>query len=135
MAWGPQFETLETRRLLSAELLVDVNQNANEEPSHVPPVSVGSTVYFVSKDAATGFELWKSDGTPTGTLIVKDIVPGPESATISNLVAVGNRVFFQTEDGETGYRLWCSDGTAEGTVPIHDAYSTAFTVLGDYIYF
>lgn len=33
-------------------------------------------VYFVANDSLHGYELWKSDGTPDGTTIVKDINPG-----------------------------------------------------------
>ena len=34
------------------------------------------SVYFIGNDSAHGTELWKSDGTPQGTSLVKDIYPG-----------------------------------------------------------
>ena len=34
---------------------------------------MGGTLYFRATDGAHGFELWKSDGTPDGTQMVKDI--------------------------------------------------------------
>ncbi|WP_221392096.1 hypothetical protein [Dyadobacter sp. NIV53] len=40
------------------------------------PVAVGRTVFFSAGTAATGQELWKSDGTTAGTVLVKDIFPG-----------------------------------------------------------
>ena len=35
--------------------------------------AVGSTVYFTANDCLNGFELWKTDGTEAGTMMVKDI--------------------------------------------------------------
>jgi len=32
-------------------------------------------VFFAANDGITGFELWKSDGTAAGTVLVKDINP------------------------------------------------------------
>ncbi len=35
--------------------------------------NVNGLVYFVANDGTGGYELWKSDGTSTGTIMVKDI--------------------------------------------------------------
>ena len=45
-------------------------------------IDVNGTLFFVATDGAgaVGHELWKSDGTSSGTELVKDIVPGSESA-------------------------------------------------------
>ena len=37
---------------------------------------VGNVVFFLADDGATGRELWKTDGTTTGTVQVRDIEPG-----------------------------------------------------------
>src|SRR5262249_26213426 len=35
-----------------------------------PPLGVDGKLYFVAKDASVGWQLWVSDGTPTGTRIL-----------------------------------------------------------------
>ena len=36
-------------------------------------MQVGSEIFFTASDPANGEELWKSDGTEAGTVLVKDI--------------------------------------------------------------
>ena len=43
-------------------------------------VVAGGLLYFTAYTGNTGVELWKSDGTAVGTVMVKDIRPGPESS-------------------------------------------------------
>src|SRR6059058_564112 len=42
-------------------------------------------LFFSTSDPLHGWELWKSDGTTAGTMLVKDIVPGPNSSWPSYL--------------------------------------------------
>ena len=41
---------------------------------------VGDTLFFCDSQPGTGVELWKSDGTEAGTVLVRDINPGPGSS-------------------------------------------------------
>lgn len=77
-------------------------------------------VYFAGRDAEHGLELWRSDGTPGGTRLVRDIVAGKGSSYPSGLAAADGKLFFFASDMEVGLRLWSSDGTAGGTHPIAD---------------
>ena len=77
------------------------------------------TLFFRANDGEHGDELWKSDGTAAGTVLVKDINPGG-SGTIDNLTAVDGTLFFTADDGEHGNELWKSDGTEAGTVLVKD---------------
>src|SRR5437879_642437 len=72
---------------------------------------VGSTLLFTAVGDNTGRELWKTDGTESGTTIVKDILPGAGNSFAAFLVNVGGTVFFAANDGANGGELWKTDGT------------------------
>lgn len=85
-------------------------------------------VLFGARDGTTGSghgeELWRSDGTESGTLLVKDIHSGPASSQPGSLTSAtssgSEAVFFGARDGIHGYELWKSDGTANGTSMVLD---------------
>jgi len=84
---------------------------------------LGSTVYFQATDGTNGYELWKSDGTDAGTVLVKDIYSGASSSNPITLTAMGSYVYFSATDGTTnGTELWKSDGTSGGTVMVKDIW-------------
>ena len=55
------------RQFLSAKYLTNVN----------------GTLFFTANDGTNGRELWKSDGTADGTVLVKDIASGSSSSSPS----------------------------------------------------
>ena len=69
--------------------------------------AVGNTLYFRADDGTSGTELWKSDGTDSGTVRVKDINSGGSSGP-EQLTAVGNTLYFRANDGINGTELWKS---------------------------
>lgn len=82
--------------------------------------AVGGTLYFRGHDDAHGFELWKTDGTIAGTVLVKDVLPGVESSRPYTVAALGGKLYFKANDGTHGWELWKSDGTDVGTTLVAD---------------
>jgi ELWxxDGT repeat protein len=64
-------------------------------------------------------ELWRTDGTEAGTVMVKDIKPGG-SSNIKFITNINNTLFFRADDGIHGHELWRSDGTEAGTMMVKD---------------
>ena len=85
---------------------------------------MGNTLYFVGDDnGQNGVELFKTDGTASGTVVVKNIRPGGNSGNPQHLTRIGNTIYFSANDGTDGIELWKSDGTESGTVMVKDIAS------------
>src|SRR6202012_6225312 len=74
-------------------------------------------VYFFADDNVHGAELWRSDGTDTGTVMVKDINTAPGQGIIDlpnfpfgQFAVANNLLFFTADDGIHGAELWRTDG-------------------------
>jgi ELWxxDGT repeat protein len=75
----------------------------------------GSTAYFFADDGINGRELWKTNGTAAGTVLVKDVRTGATSSNPSQLINVGGLLYFLADDGINGTEIWQSNGTTAGT--------------------
>jgi ELWxxDGT repeat protein len=82
------------------------------------------SVLLSAAGLAVGEELWRSDGTPGGTVLVKDLVPGPDGGRPRFIAQVGARAFFAGKVGGAccNYELWVTDGTTDGTVLVADIW-------------
>ncbi len=82
-------------------------------------VELNGQLYFYAADAEHGRELWTSDGTVQGTVLVKDFRPGVYSSVGYQLrpVATSDALYLLADDGDPNTGLWTSDGTPEGTRP------------------
>src|SRR4051794_5694859 len=82
-------ETLELRRLLAGNWYDGVPV---AESGSLPQdfVQAGDTMFFTADDSSHGRELWKTDGTTSGTQLVKDIRAGADGIGTPDLIAAGN---------------------------------------------
>jgi ELWxxDGT repeat protein len=89
--------------------------------------ALGGKLYFSAGGGETEFwgepegeELWVSDGTTRGTVRVKDIWPGADSAAPGFIQAMNGKLFFAASDAPHGRELWVSDGLSKGTTLLKD---------------
>lgn len=80
-------------------------------------------IYFDFNDGIHGNELWKTDGTASGTKLVKDIIPGETSAIVGNGLGYAfsfNDILYFTIGINGESELWKTNGTEEGTMKVVD---------------
>lgn len=113
---GVIFERVESRVLCSTAGIVELG------PRHLTArdlIAGDRYVYFQGVTEEHGAELWRTDVTPAGTALVRDIAPGRGSSHVRMLATVNDKVFFAAYEGSGSSEvasIWTSDGTAEGTV-------------------
>lgn len=77
-----------------------------------------SYVYFTATDGINGGELWRSNGTAAGTVMVADLVPGAGGSGPSEFLQTaglrGSSFLFRAS-GPYGHELWRSNGSAAST--------------------
>lgn len=65
-------------------------------------VSDGEFVYFWANDGVNGCEVWRTDGTPGGTILFSDTIPGPLGfASGGDLVVSGTNLFLKGQVAST----------------------------------
>lgn len=110
-------------------------------PDHIK--KAGNYLFFDAFDQANvaGYELWRTDGTQAGTMLVKDINPGTGWSNPSQMTECNSLLFFLADDGTNGQQLWRSDGTTAGTLmltnlkPVNTANFSSMTVVGNKLFF
>jgi len=106
-------------------------------PTDLTALNDTTLLFWADGGNGAGTELWESNGTASGTVMVKDINPGSAGAYLSGqsgeysmlvgphaglnqLTVVSGVAYFGAVDGTDGDQLWESDGTAAGTTLVKD---------------
>jgi ELWxxDGT repeat protein len=106
-------------------------------------VGLGATILFAASDDYFGPELWRSDGTASGTHQVWNVASASRYSYPEELTNVNGVVFFHGGGGGRGAELWRTNGTAAGTVIVKDinpgadvgSYPEGLTNIGGTLFF
>jgi ELWxxDGT repeat protein len=103
-------------------LFKDLNNGGDGNPRSL---SIANGMLFFSGESnGLGEELWMSNGTESGTQLLKDINPGNIGSSPTSFVTLPNgNVVFTAIDNANGYELWITDGTEAGTSLLADIYN------------
>lgn len=115
------------------EMVFDFPFFARDEEGIQHPVVYNGHLYFAAFEAAsfTDTELFRTDGTSNGTVMVKDIYPGPIGAGISAMTVANGLIYFTAGEPTHGLELWQSDGTETGTQLVADLNPGALSGVGN----
>lgn len=126
-------------------LLKDIYPGYTEAPYLSYPDEfqlLGDRVIFRATDIAHGRELWVTDGTADGTVLLADIEPGSGSSDLGTMYLFGDLLYFVAGNATTGRELWRTDGTPAGTLLLADIREGSewsspkdFVEVGNYLVF
>jgi len=114
-----------TKKLTSAVSVIDT----------VPATVYNNKLFFAGRTSTAGVELWASDGTTAGTLLIKDIRAGSANSIPDNFFVFNNKLYFTANDGSHGRELWVTNGTAAGTLLVKDIYAGTTSGLATTVQF
>lgn len=92
-------------------------------------MNIGDRLVFVAADGVTGAELWTSDGTSEGTVVLRDISPGNPGSDPEQLTLCNGMIFFVATTPANGKEVWRTDGTPSGTFMVKDIMKGGGTAM------
>ncbi|PQJ80055.1 T9SS type A sorting domain-containing protein [Polaribacter porphyrae] len=108
-------------------LVKDINSGADSsfsQFSNVEPVILNNEIYFEANNGTDGVELWKSNGTEAGTIMVKNVNTNNSiengKGLFGGLVLLNNKIIFEAFNTNTNRELWITDGSSAGTTILND---------------
>lgn len=121
--------------LYAQNQLTAVKHLANASSNPRKFVRLENKIFFIANTNQQGDEWWVTDGTETGTQLLKDVVPGAGSGlyyandlTINPTVVADGKFYFTSLQADGQCAVWQSDGTPNGTARLAQ-WSVAITEL------
>jgi ELWxxDGT repeat protein len=120
----------------TTEILKDINPGAADGAydlvshyySRIGMMTINNTyndiLYFAGDDGANGRELWQTDGTKTGTVMVEDYAPGSASSNLYFIQVSGNKVYLGIDDGTNGIEPCVYKAPAQSVADMEDVKTT-----------
>lgn len=108
-----------------------------------PPVEERDYLPFTATDTDNylNAELWRTDGTESGTRVVHEIAESGGSRPVS-ITQSGRRTFFVASDGVHGPEVWVTDGAGKNTILLGDIHPgpdvvspLSLTLMGEQLFF
>ncbi|WP_153798749.1 ELWxxDGT repeat protein [Foetidibacter luteolus] len=115
-----------------------------KDSSHISAlIGINNQLYFTEPSDQNHFSLWRSDGTPTGSVFIKDFSYHLHGGT--GFCMLNGSIIFSALgiDRSIGMELWKTDGTTNGTVILKDinqtttgsSYSACLTAYKNNLFF
>lgn len=119
--------------------IIDLNSSGSSSPENF--FSYNGKAYFSAIETAADRELYVTDGTFSGTQLIK-VNPTPNASNPNNFTAFNGKVYFSAKNDTNGNELWATDGTTVGTYlitdinsGINDSNPENLIVFGNRLYF
>ena len=103
----------------TSNLLKNIYSGQNSgivNPLNFSSTTMNGYLYFIAKDENSSGEIWRTDGTTSGTVKITNFLNGG----FRKLTTVGDFIYFLRKPSDYILQLWKTDGTAEGTVIVKD---------------
>ncbi len=116
------FISLQAQTLGTCSILKDISPGTGSSLPNFRTL-FKNKVYFVASNGTTlnGSEVWVTDGTTAGTVMLKDINPGAANGAPNSFTPMNaNTMIFSATTANEGAELWKTDGTEAGTVLVKD---------------
>ena len=107
-------------------VLKDINPGNGDSMAYVYAQSTffNNELYFTADNGANGSELWKTDGTQQGTVMVKDINHGvnPSWPDLREAIELDGKLYFSAKTDTQGRELWVTQGSESTTHIVSDLF-------------
>ena len=142
-----QVEALEDRTtpsFVGVKMIEIAPGSAASNPAYF--TEVNGIVYFAATDSSGDRELWRTDGTASGTYRLRDINPGSSSSNPRDLISLNGELYFSAFRSDIGRELWRYN-PATDTLTFSDIFQgsfasrpfssspSSFAILNGYLYF